>query len=111
MRAPMDTGRLRSSWTQVAAHGTQVPQFFYARLFLGFPELREMFPVSMAAQSDRLFTAIGRLVSNVDELARFRPTVEQLGRDHRRFAVRPEHYPFVGEALLATLARFLGPDW
>jgi NAD(P)H-flavin reductase len=70
-----------------------------------------MFPVSMAAQSDRLFTAIGRLVSNVDELARFRPTVEQLGRDHRRFAVRPEHYPFVGEALLATLARFLGPDW
>jgi NAD(P)H-flavin reductase/hemoglobin-like flavoprotein len=107
----MDIGRLQASWARVTAHGAQVPQFFYARLFLGFPELRGMFPVSMAAQSDRLVTAIGRLVSNVDQLAVLRPAIEQLGRDHRRFAVRPEHYPLVGEALLATLARFLGPDW
>jgi NAD(P)H-flavin reductase/hemoglobin-like flavoprotein len=88
-----------------------VPQFFYARLFLGSPELRGMFPVSMAAQSDRLVTAIGRLVSNADDITTLSPAIEQLGRDHRRFGVRPEHYPLVGEALLATLARFLGRDW
>jgi NAD(P)H-flavin reductase/hemoglobin-like flavoprotein len=107
----MDSGRLRASWAQVTAHGAQVPQYFYARLFLGSPELRGMFPVSMAAQSDRLVTAIGRLVSNVDDLTGLRPAIEQLGREHRRFSVRPEQYPLVGEALLATLARFLGRDW
>ncbi|MBN3586123.1 flavohemoprotein, partial [Algoriphagus aestuarii] len=35
----------------------------------------------------------------------------QLGRDHRRFDVRPEHYPIVGQALLHTLAQGLGPAW
>lgn len=107
----MDTNRLKASWAKVAAHGTQVPQFFYARLFLAHPELRDMFPVSMATQSDRLVAALGRIVSEVDDLTDVTPVVEQLGRDHRRFAVRPDHYPLVGEALLATLQHFLGGDW
>lgn len=107
----MDTARLRASWARVAAHGVQVPQFFYARLFLAHPHLRDMFPVSMAAQSDRLVGALGSVVSSVDDLAAVVPVVEQLGRDHRKFAVRNEHYPLVGEALLATLAHFLGPEW
>ncbi|GAA0909495.1 FAD-binding oxidoreductase [Virgisporangium ochraceum] len=107
----MDTERLRASWATVAAYGTQVPQFFYARLFLAHPELRDMFPVSMATQSDRLVAALGRIVSEVDDLTDVTPVIQQLGRDHRRFQVRAEHYPFVGEALLATLQQFLGADW
>jgi NAD(P)H-flavin reductase/hemoglobin-like flavoprotein len=107
----MDSGRLKASWARVAAHGVQVPQFFYARLFLAHPQLRELFPVSMAAQGDRLVGALGRVVSSVDDLGTVTPVIEQLGRDHRRFAVRPEHYPLVGETLLATLQRFLGRDW
>jgi NAD(P)H-flavin reductase/hemoglobin-like flavoprotein len=107
----VDNGRLRNSWTRVAAHGTQVPQFFYARLFLAHPQLRELFPVSMAVQSDRLVAALGTAVSNVNDLAALTPAIERLGRDHRRFAVRAEHYPLVGEALLATLGHFLGDEW
>lgn len=107
----MDSGRLRVSWTRVAGHGAQVPRFFYARLFLVHPELRELFPVSMAAQSDRLVGALARVVSGVDDLPTVVPVIEQLGRDHRKFAVRPEHYPLVGEALLATLAHFLDDEW
>jgi NAD(P)H-flavin reductase/hemoglobin-like flavoprotein len=89
----------------------QVPQFFYARLFLAYPELRELFPVSMAVQSDRLVAAIGQIASNVDDLTPLVPTVERLGRAHRRFAVHAEHYPIVLESWLATLAHFLGDDW
>lgn len=107
----MDTGRLRASWARVTAHGTQVPQYFYARLFLANPHLRDLFPVSMAAQSDRLVAALGQVVSNVDDLPAVVPVLDQLGRDHRKFAVRDEHYPLVGEALLATLAHFLTDDW
>jgi NAD(P)H-flavin reductase/hemoglobin-like flavoprotein len=107
----MDTARLRASWSLVARHGAEVPGFFYAHLFLSRPQLREMFPVSMAAQQDRLVGALGRIVSNVDKVEAVVPYVEQLGRDHRKFAVRPEHFPMVGASLLATLEYFLGRDW
>jgi NAD(P)H-flavin reductase len=107
----VDTGRLRASWARVAMHGAQVPGHFYARLFIAHPELRDMFPVSMAAQHDRLVGALGAVVSNVDNLPAVVPVVEGLGRDHRKFDVRPEHFPLVGEALVGTLAHFLGEDW
>jgi NAD(P)H-flavin reductase/hemoglobin-like flavoprotein len=107
----MDPAALKGSWASVARHGDAVPSFFYATLFTAHPQLRPMFPMSMAAQRDRLVSALGRVVSNVDRLDSVVPFVQGLGRDHRRFDVRAEHYPMVGEALLATLAHFLGEAW
>jgi NAD(P)H-flavin reductase/hemoglobin-like flavoprotein len=107
----MDPAALKASWGQLARHGDAVPGFFYAWLFTVHPQLRDFFPMSMAAQRDRLVTALGRIVSRVDELATVVPFVEELGRDHRRFDIKPDHYAPVGEALLATLAHFLGPAW
>jgi hemoglobin-like flavoprotein len=37
------------------------------------------------------------------------PAVEDLGRRHSRYGVTPEHYKPVGEALLWTLEKGLGP--
>jgi NAD(P)H-flavin reductase/hemoglobin-like flavoprotein len=107
----VDAQRLTKSWNAVAAHGDQVPLFFYSTLFLSHPETRDMFPVSMAQQRDKLVTALGRVVSRVDDLDAVVPMLQQLGRDHRRFSVVAEHYPAVGEALLATLEHFSGPEW
>jgi NAD(P)H-flavin reductase/hemoglobin-like flavoprotein len=107
----LDAERLKKSWSAVAAHGDQVPLFFYSTLFLTHPDTREMFPVSMAQQRDRLVAALGQVVSRVDDLDGVVPVLQQLGRDHRRFAVVADHYPAVGEALLATLEHFSGADW
>ena len=107
----MDPIALKQSWARVARHGDAVPAYFYAALFTAYPELRTMFPVSMSAQRDRLVAALGKMVSRVDELESVVPFVQGLGRDHRRFDVKPDHYPQVGEALLATLAHFLDEDW
>jgi NAD(P)H-flavin reductase/hemoglobin-like flavoprotein len=106
-----DPARLRSSFDQVAKYGDEVPLFFYSSLFLRHPETRRMFPPSMAGQRDRLVGALGTIISDVDNLDSLVPFVQELGRDHRKFGVQPEHYPAVGEALLATLAHFLGDDW
>jgi NAD(P)H-flavin reductase len=70
-----------------------------------------MFPLQMTGQRDKLVTALGAVVSNVDEIDKVIPLLEQLGRDHRRFAVITEHYTAVGASLLATLKKFLGPAW
>jgi NAD(P)H-flavin reductase/hemoglobin-like flavoprotein len=107
----VDPARLKASWARVLSFGTPVPGFFYARLFLTYPQLRELFPASMSAQQDRLFAALGRIVTGIDDVASALSFAQQLGRDHRKFTVRPEHYPMVGEALLATLEVFLAEEW
>ena len=107
----MDTDRLKATWGEVAAHGDDVPSYFYAHLFITHPELRELFPLVMSAQRDRLVAALGRVVSSVDDLGSVVPFVQQLGRDHRRFSVVAEHYDAVGASLLWTLAHFLGDRW
>ena len=107
----MDTAALRSSWATVAAAGDDVPLYFYSHLFLSHPEVRSMFPIQMSGQRDKLVAALGAVVSNVDQLDNVVPLLEQLGRDHRRFAVVTVHYDAVGASLLATLKKFHGPRW
>ena len=107
----MDTAALKSSWEQVAKCGDDVPLFFYSHLFLAHPEVRSMFPISMAGQRDRLVGALGRIVSHVDDLPEVTPFIQQLGRDHRRFSVVADHYSAVGSSLLVTLKHFLGAAW
>jgi NAD(P)H-flavin reductase/hemoglobin-like flavoprotein len=107
----VDVAALKASWTQVSALGDQAAAYFYATLFSLDPRLRGLFATSMGGQRDRLLAALGHIVSHVDETDRLVPFVEQLGRDHRRFEVRAQDYPTVGQALLFTLAYGLGPDW
>ena len=107
----MDTQRLKDSFARAAMHGDAVPLFFYSDLFLRHPEVRELFPVSMAAQRDRLVQALGSVVANVDNLDAITGYVQALGRDHRKFGAVAGHYGAVGTSLLATLAHFNGTAW
>lgn len=108
---PVDAAALKRTWARVGGLGDQVPLYFYSHLFMSRPELREMFPISMAAQRDRLVGALGRIVSTVDQLDRATEFIKQLGRDHRRFTVIAPHHDAVGTSLLVTLEHFLGDDW
>ena len=107
----MDTAALKHTWSLAETLGDEVPLFFYSHLFYTHPELRAMFPVAMATQRDRLVGALGRIVSNVDQLDEVTAFIQQLGRDHRRFEVIAEHYDAVGLSLLTTLRHFLGELW
>ena len=107
----MDEQRLKESFARVAAYGDEVPLFFYSHLFLAHPETREMFPVSMAGQRDKLLHALGRIVSDVSNHDALLPFLRGLGRDHRKFGTVAEHYPAVGASLIATLKHFNGPLW
>ena len=106
----MDIPAMRASFSKAAAHGDQVPLWFYSHLFLSHPETRDMFPVSMAHQRDRLFAALGDVMARVDDLDALVPILQQLGRDHRKFGALAAHYPAVGASLLATLEHF-DEDW
>jgi NAD(P)H-flavin reductase/hemoglobin-like flavoprotein len=107
----VDERRLKESFARVAAGGDEVALFFYSHLFLGHPELRDMFPVSMADQRGRLLNALGQIVTEVANQDTLVPFLQGLGRDHRKFGAIAEHYPVVGASLLATLAHFNGTAW
>ena len=107
----METRRLKESFAHVARYGDEVALFFYADLFLRAPQVRDLFPVSMAAQRDRLLGALVKIVSDVDTLDSLVPFLRGLGRDHRKFGALAEHYDTVGTSLLVTLAHFSGSNW
>lgn len=107
----LDTAALKANFASVATHGDDVAMYFYNYLFLIHPEVRSMFPVSMTEQRDRLLDALVRIVTHVDRIAELEPYLADLGRDHRKFGALAEHYPAVGQALVATLAHFSGPAW
>jgi hemoglobin-like flavoprotein len=107
----LDAARLRESLARVAMHGDELPLFFYSDLFIKHPELRELFPVSMAAQRSHLVDALVKIVSQVDSVDDLTTFLQGLGRDHRKFGAAAEHYNAVGDSLLATLEHFSGPDW
>jgi NAD(P)H-flavin reductase/hemoglobin-like flavoprotein len=88
-----------------------VAQYFYAQIFYGHPDVRDMFPVMMDVQRDRLLHALVRIVHSVGSPQYLLPYLKQLGRDHRKFAVVPAHYEVVGRSLIAALARYGGQAW
>jgi NAD(P)H-flavin reductase/hemoglobin-like flavoprotein len=114
----VDIPAMRANFAKAAATGDEAPLYFYSHLFLSHPETRQLFPVSMAHQRDRLFSALGDVVARVDDLDALVPILQQLGRDHRKFGTVAAHYPAVGASLLATLEHFddqwtpeLAKDW
>jgi NAD(P)H-flavin reductase/hemoglobin-like flavoprotein len=107
----MDAAALQRSWDRVTKHGHAVPLYFYSHLFVSHPEVRSMFPLAMSNQRDKFVSALGRIVSHVDQLEREVTFLQHLGRDHRKYAVVTEHYNAVGASLFATLQHFLGAEW
>jgi NAD(P)H-flavin reductase/hemoglobin-like flavoprotein len=97
---------LKESWTLVEEEQDKVASYFHARIFLGRPELRDLFPVSMDVQRARLLGAIVNAIQTVDDPERFDEYLRSLGRDHRKFQVVPEQYEVVGAALLEALRTF-----
>jgi len=102
---------LKESWAVVEEQQDKLANYFYARVFLAHPQVRDLFPVQMDLQRSRLLGAIVHAVQTVDDPERFDEYLRALGRDHRKFHVSPEHYDVVGGCLLDALRRFAGDAW
>jgi NAD(P)H-flavin reductase/hemoglobin-like flavoprotein len=91
--------------TQASADAAMT--YFYGRLFASDPEIRAMFSATMTAQRDRLYAALCRIAAGMaDGDPGLEGYLAQLGRGHRKFGVRTEHYGPFREALEATFRRY-----
>ncbi|MBC2873747.1 flavohemoprotein [Streptomyces sp. TYQ1024] len=109
--AAPDGELIRRTLTEIEPIADTVVSHFYALLFLHHPPLRDLFPPAMDAQRDRLFKALLTAARYVDDAAALTAYLSPLGRGHRKYGTRPEHYPAVGESLIGALARYAPRTW
>ena len=81
--------------------------YFYSHLFVAEPEIGSMFPAAMDGQRQRFYRALHRILVTKDE--HLDDYLAELGRAHRKFGVRKEHYAAFRTALLAAADRFTPP--
>lgn len=96
---------------EVAPVADKTTSYFYALLFIRHPELRELFPAAMDAQRDRLLKALLTAAEHIDDAEILTEYLSHLGRGHRKYGTRPEHYPAVGECLIGALTRYASAVW
>ncbi len=107
----IDSKLVRESFSRIAQNGGAVLEYFYARLFVQYPDMRSMFPHAMHEHMERVFTAIARIVWSVDNPDSLTEYLSQLGRGHRKFGVKDRHYePFLA-VLSETVRHFSGESW
>ncbi|HEX7752152.1 MAG TPA: globin domain-containing protein [Novosphingobium sp.] len=101
---------VKASAPALQQHGLAITQAMYRRLFVN-EEVKALF--DMAAQESgeqpkRLANAILAYAQNIDKLQNLGPAVMRMAARHVETGVKPEHYPYVAEALLPAIRDVLG---
>jgi len=106
-----EIGLIDESLRLLGDRADRVVGYFYAAMFVEAPQLRSLFPAAMDTQRDRLFRALTGAVSNMAAPERLTEQLTALGRDHRKYGVRAEHYDVVGQALITSLKHHQPDIW
>jgi NAD(P)H-flavin reductase/hemoglobin-like flavoprotein len=106
-----DPRLVKESFAYVAENSEAAMEYFFARLFVHYPEMRPMFPHAMRDHMERVFASLARIVWTVDSPDSLAAYLADLGRRHRKFGVKDRHYePFLA-VLADTVRHFTGHYW
>jgi nitric oxide dioxygenase len=108
---PAQVKLVQDSFAKVAPISEQAAALFYGRLFEIAPEVRPLFKGDMTEQGRKLMATLAVVVNGLANLDSILPAASALAKRHVGYGVVPGHYAPVGEALLWTLERGLGPVW
>ncbi|WP_443041261.1 globin domain-containing protein [Streptomyces sp. B21-108] len=109
--ASPDAILIRRTMAEVTPVADKVTSYFYAMLFVRHPDLRSLFPPAMDAQRDRLLKALLTAAEHIDNTPVLVEYLQNLGRGHRKYGTRAEHYPAVGECLIGALSKYADSVW
>jgi methyl-accepting chemotaxis protein len=108
----LELDALETSFDLVAPHGEKLVDIFYARPFAAAPAVRPLFAgTDLQRQKSMLLAALVLLRKSLRTLDRVVPALRDLGARHVAYGARPEHYPVVGEVLIASMAEVAGAAW
>lgn len=102
---------VKSTAPVLEQNGEILTRHFYQRMFRENPEVKAFFNSTHQAggtQQRALAGAICAFAANVDNLEVLGAAVEGIAQKHAGLGILPEHYPIVGENLLASIKEVLG---
>jgi adenylate cyclase len=101
----------QSQLTRISFAGEALVQHFYQQL-LTAPEMKQLFArVDLPRQQQRFLEQLTAAVREYRSPGRFAEQLAALGIRHRRYGVKPEHFPLAKEALFAALKATLGDEF
>ena len=108
----LDIDSLETSFDLIAPRGDELMDAFYTRLFTVAPSVRPLFAgTDLKRQKGMLLAALVLLRRSLRDLDSVAPKLRDLGARHVRYGALPEHYPVVGEVLIASMAQVAGDAW
>jgi nitric oxide dioxygenase len=111
MLSPQTVAIVKATAPILAEHGETLTKHFYKRMFSHNPEVTPFFNASnqtAGTQQRALAAAITAYAANIDNLEVLGGAVEMIAQKHASLTIKPEHYPIVGENLLASIREVLG---
>jgi hemoglobin-like flavoprotein len=103
---------LEESFDLIAPRGDELMDEFYARLFEAAPAVKPLFAgTDLKRQKAMLLGTLVLLRKSLRNLDPIVPKLRELGARHVAYGAQPEHYPVVGEVLIASMAAVAGPAW
>ncbi len=107
---PEEIEILRKTWCTVGK-SVEMAIDFYNRLFYLYPALRPLFKEAIRLQARKFTAHISYLIKNIDNWNIIQVDIEELGKRHVTYEVKPQHYDFVKEALFYSMKIHLNQDW
>jgi hemoglobin-like flavoprotein len=108
----LDLEALETSFDLIAPRGDDLMDVFYARLFAAAPAVQPLFAgTDLKRQKAMLLGTLVLLRKSLRDLDPIVPKLRELGARHVAYGALPEHYPVVGEVLIASMADVAGPAW
>ncbi|WP_410768202.1 NO-inducible flavohemoprotein [Fontibacillus sp. BL9] len=102
---------IKSTVPVLEVHGQTITKQFYQMMFRNHPELLNIFNHANQRQGKQpaaLANAVYAAAAHIDRLEEILPVVKGIAQKHRALGILPEHYPIVGENLLAAIKTVLG---
>lgn len=108
----MNVELLRNTLELTLAQDDRFPRTFYERLFTDHPEVRALFKRNTPGAMHKMFAQkLTSLIDHVEDPAWLGRELPQLAANHAAYGVTAEMYPWVGDALIATLREACGAAW
>jgi nitric oxide dioxygenase len=103
---------LETSFDQIAPQGDELMDVFYSRLFAAAPAVVPLFAgTDLKRQKAMLLGTLVLLRKSLRDLDSIVPKLRELGARHVGYGAQPEHYPVVGQVLIASMAEVAGDAW
>ncbi|MFL0363577.1 NO-inducible flavohemoprotein [Pseudobacillus sp. 179-B 2D1 NHS] len=102
---------VKSTAPVLEVKGKEITTHFYRTMFQDHPELLDIFNHAnqeKGRQQTALANTVYAAAKYIDQLEVLIPAVKQIAHKHRSLAIKPEHYPIVGEYLLKAIKEVLG---